>query len=74
MMVFMTLFWVAFIAGIVILIRWLASRSSDFALSGKETAVDILRRRYASGEITRDQYMEMMRDLESTGKPAGQAT
>ncbi len=32
---------------------------------GGETALDILQRRYARGEITRDEYLSMKRDLES---------
>ena len=33
---------------------------------GRETARDILDRRYASGEITKDQYEEMKRVLSSS--------
>jgi putative membrane protein len=29
-----------------------------------ESALDILKRRYASGEITREQYQQMRRDIE----------
>ena len=34
------------------------------ARSGGDDALDIARRRYAAGEITREQYEEMRRDLD----------
>ncbi len=37
---------------------------SDHGASGGESALDILKRRYASGEITREQYEQMRRDIE----------
>lgn len=61
MALWMLLFWALVIGGIV----WLFSN-----LRPRETArvpedpLDILRRRYASGEITKDQYEEMRRDLQ----------
>jgi len=35
-----------------------------------ESARDILDRRYASGEITKEQYEQMRHDLEGTKEPA----
>jgi len=32
-------------------------------------AAEILRRRYASGEITKDQFDQMMRDIEQSHAP-----
>jgi len=60
---FMILFWVLIIAGIVGLARWL------FYVPGsgrsERRPLDILKERYARGEITREQYEQMRRDLES---------
>ncbi len=61
------LFWVLVIAGIV----WLAqvvSRSQHQAetpRSASDAPLDILKRRYAAGEITKDQFDEMQRSLTS---------
>lgn len=35
------------------------------SVTGGETPLDILKGRYARGEITREEYLEMRRDLES---------
>ena len=59
-MAHMLLFWVLVILGIVVLVRWLASESSGDVLP---RAVDILKARYARGEITREQFEQMKRDI-----------
>ena len=59
--VLMVVFWAAVIAGIVFLIRWLVLRSSP--PEKQESAIDILKRRYAGGEINREEYERMKKDL-----------
>ncbi len=59
----MILFWGVIIAGIVLLVRMLA-RSSGPAPGG-ETPVDVLKKRYARGDITKGEYEEMLKDLKS---------
>ena len=59
-MVHMLLFWVLVILGIVALARWLASGPRR---DGPARAIDILKARYASGEITREQFEQMKRDI-----------
>lgn len=64
----MLLFWTLVIAGIVFLI-WFAIRMIDsrgVTPHGhvEETALDVLKKRYAKGEIDHEQYEEMKRDLE----------
>lgn len=65
--VLMLLFWVLIIGGIVVLLIWLFRQAQPAGI-GPGRAVnrplDILRERYARGEITREQYEEMRRDLE----------
>lgn len=61
MMLFMLLFWGAIIVGIVFLIRHLI-HSSGAKTSG-EDALDILRRRYARGEIEKAEFEEKKSDL-----------
>jgi putative membrane protein len=66
MLLFMLLFWALVIAGIVALVRW-AFGWSGFggrAMRGGR-ALDILKERYARGELTREQFEAMRRDIES---------
>lgn len=63
-MVHMLLFWVLVILGIAVLVRWLAGGAASS--SGGEApprAMDILKARYARGELTREQFEQMKRDL-----------
>ncbi len=55
-------FWVLIIAGGVWLVLWLAQRMGIVG-PVRETPLDILRARYARGEITKAQFEEMKRDL-----------
>ncbi len=62
MPIFMILFWGLVIWGIVALVRGLSgSRDSDTAKA--DLALEILKRRYARGEITKEEYEEKKKDL-----------
>jgi putative membrane protein len=64
--IFMIVFWVAVIVAIVFLIRWLlvASRTGGHSLAhGGESALDILKKRYARGEIDKQEFEEKKREL-----------
>lgn len=58
---FMVLFWAAVILVIVYLFRQI--RGPAVPAAG-ETALDVLKRRYASGEITKEQFDEMKKEIE----------
>jgi len=60
--IFMVLFWALIILGIVALARWLFVAGGS-GRSGQRP-LDILKERYARGEINREQYEQMRRDLE----------
>ncbi|HVL34982.1 MAG TPA: SHOCT domain-containing protein [Burkholderiales bacterium] len=60
----MALFWVLVILGIVVLVKWLAGGGETSGPRSLERPLDILKARYARGEITREQYEQMKRDLE----------
>lgn len=67
MAVLMLLFWALVIGGVVLLVVWLVRQGSNMApgsASREDTALELLKRRYARGEITRDQFEQMRRDLE----------
>lgn len=58
----MLVFWGALIVGAILVVRHLGG------IPGSEvrtSPLDILKGRYAAGEITREQYAQMRKDLES---------
>jgi putative membrane protein len=64
--IFMILFWALIILGIVALAKWLFSVGGLSGSGGSGKApLDIAKERYARGEINREQYEQMRRDLES---------
>ena len=60
MMLMMLVFWGLVIVGIVLAIRWLAGQGER---SRSDRALDILRERYARGEINKDEFEAKRRDL-----------
>ena len=64
--VFMLFFWGVVIVGIVALVRRQAAGSSP-SQAREKTAGDIVRERYARGEIDRQEYEQKMQDLERRG-------
>ncbi|PIY60369.1 electron transporter RnfE [Candidatus Woesearchaeota archaeon CG_4_10_14_0_8_um_filter_47_5] len=55
----MALFWVGFI----LLIIWLVKTNTESGKQGKNP-LEILKERYARGEVAQTQYHEMRRDIE----------
>ena len=58
---FMVVFWVLVIVGAIYLVKAIAG-SAKREETG-ETALDILRKRYAKGEITKEEFDKMRDDL-----------
>lgn len=73
----MWFWWLFWIGMFVLLIWWIVTAASGNrawrgggenrfgSIGGVETPVDILKRRYALGEITKEEYERMKKDLES---------
>jgi len=61
MMLMMLVFWGVVIVGIVLAMRWLAGQGK--ASSSSDTALDILRQRYARGDISKEEFDAKKRDL-----------
>ena len=57
----MIIFWIAIVVGVVFLVRYLVRRGRTSG--GEDSALEILRRRYANGEISKEEYEEKRRDL-----------
>lgn len=61
---FMLVFWGLIIAGLVLLVRWLWDQGRTRAgAGGGETPLEILKRRYARGEISKEEFDRMKQDL-----------
>ncbi len=60
MMVSMVLFWGIIIGGIVLLVRYIFPQSG---LKVSEDALEILKRRYARGEIEKEEFDAKKRDI-----------
>jgi putative membrane protein len=58
----MLLFWGLIIVGLLLGVRWLWDRGRPEAGVG-EALLDILKRRYARGEISKEEYDRMKQDL-----------
>lgn len=63
--VHMVLWWVLLILGIVVLAKWLAggSGASRRDRSGDSRALEVLKERYARGEIGKEEFEQKKRDL-----------
>jgi putative membrane protein len=62
---FMIFFWVAIIVGIVLLVKWImATSGKGEGVPAKESPMEILKRRYAAGEIGKEEFEEKKKDLE----------
>jgi putative membrane protein len=62
--IFMVLFWGLVIMGVIYLLKQLFSSSQEPVI--KESAQDILKKRYAAGEITKVEYNDRLSVIRGT--------
>jgi putative membrane protein len=60
MMFMMLLFWILVIVAIVLAVRWLVGQSQG---GRNDSAMEILRQRYARGEINKEEFDARRKDL-----------
>jgi len=62
MMLMMFLFWLLVVVGLVVAIRWIIGKGRP---PRSDSALDILRERYARGEINKEEFEARKKDLSS---------
>lgn len=61
--IFMVAFWAMVIWGIVSLIRWFAAMAGSNPTHQGASALEILKQRYARGEINKEEFEQKKKDL-----------
>jgi putative membrane protein len=57
-------FWIFIITCAVLLVLWIIGKSGrGKGVQGEDSAMEILNKRYARGEINREQYEEIKKDI-----------
>ncbi len=59
-MLFMALFWVVLIVGVLVAVKWFMRQGGA---SREDAPLEILKKRYAKGELTKQEFEEGKRDL-----------
>ena len=62
---FMWLFWILMIAGIFFVFQTMTKGKSENSSSDKESPLEILKKRYARGEMEEEEYERRRKELES---------
>ncbi len=58
------IFWIVLIVGVVLLVIWFIQRAAGGGTSKTgESALEILKKRYARGEISKEEFEEKKRDI-----------
>jgi putative membrane protein len=61
--VFMWIFWIAVIVDLFFLVRWIVQQSQPAEQKHGESSLEILKRRYARGEIDRNEFEQKKKDI-----------
>ena len=60
--IFMLLFWGLIVVGVVLVVRWLWDQGRP-GTGGADSPLEIRKRRYARGEISKEEFDRMKQDL-----------
>ncbi len=60
---FMWIFWIAIIVGIILLVKWIVQQNRPGGQQQGEDSVEILKKRYARGEIDKEEFEQKKKDL-----------
>ena len=60
---FMWIFWIALIVSIIFLLKWIVQQGKQIESSANGNPINILKRRYARGEIDKEEYEQKKKDL-----------
>lgn len=60
---YMWFFWILVIVGLVFLIKWVFQQNRPSDQKPEENALEILKKRYARGEIDKEEYEQKRKDL-----------
>jgi len=61
----MHIFWLLILIGFFMFLIWLGRREKSCFTGHQDPPLDILKRRYAQGEISKDEFDRIKNDLES---------
>lgn len=60
---FMWIFWIAIIVGLVFLIKWIVQQNKQVEQKLVENPIEILKNRYARGDISKEEFEQKKKDL-----------
>ncbi|MHA2062149.1 MAG: SHOCT domain-containing protein [Candidatus Sifarchaeia archaeon] len=60
---FMWLIWILLIVGIILVVRWAVLQRGKDSQKSEESPLEILKKRYAQGEIDREEFEQKRKDL-----------
>lgn len=60
---YMWIFWIAVLVGLIFLIKWMVQQSKQGGKKPKQNPLEILKKRYARGEIDKQEFDQKKKDL-----------